>query len=173
MPSRLRRRVNVTPIGSSNAVLRTLASRYLENRDNCLCILDADRRREDRDNKRRVADYAERRFRTSADEMNDWIAARQAYLPSDETPERWLIASCIEQGDKTQLASLWCEEDEGSIDAWLAAALREQSRDELHTLSRLAQLPVDQIVADLIRFLCESRPQMWGEIIGLVERRLS
>ena len=172
-PSRLRGRVNVTPIGSSNAVLRTLASRYLENKGNCLCILDGDKRLDDNRNKERAANYAEGKFRTSMEEMNDWIADRLTYLPSNETPERWLIGFCLKQSDKTQLASLWREEKDGNIDAWLTAALREQSHHELFHLSTLVQLSVDHIVADMVRFLCNSRPELWDQIIKLVEIRLS
>ena len=89
----------LTAIVSSEAVLHQLSAHYLENRDNCLVILDGDKRGEEINTKRRVRNYVETHYRESEDEINQWIDERLDYLPGDEWPEKWLIETALVGAD--------------------------------------------------------------------------
>ena len=173
IPHHLRRRVNVVPIGSSNAVIRMMASRYLEGKDNCLHVLDGDKRSVHAKNISRFGRYAENRFRDSKEEMESWAKERLTYLPSKNTPERWLVCSCKKVKEKSSLAQTWCVEDAGVLEDWFDNALRELAHSEFYALSKESQLPEDQIVGDLLRFLLSSEPEILNEISNYIENCLT
>ena len=136
LPYELRRRVNVVPIGSASAVVRVLSARYLEGRDDCISILDGDKRSSKKKNISLFGKYIETKFRESKDEAKMWVDVRLAFLPSDETPERWLIGSCKELNDKSSLAETWGIGDEQLVEKWLEEALREQAHSEIYSISQ-------------------------------------
>ena len=82
IPHHLRQRVNIVSIGSSSAVIRMMASRYLEGKDNCVHVLDGDKRSDHAKNISLFGNYAENRFRESKEEMQLWAKKRLTYLPS-------------------------------------------------------------------------------------------
>ena len=167
VPHRLRRRVNIKAIGSSSAVMRALSTRYLENSDNCLCVLDGDK-----SNSNSIGlflGYTEGRARLSEDEMRSWATDRLCYLPSTLTPERWLLSACSNLEDKSHLARSWGVHEVGHVDGWIRAALRETPHNELYRLGQETGLSEDQIVADLVRFLLAQRPETLEYITQQIE----
>ena len=104
IPHHLRQRVNIVPIGSSSAVIRMMASRYLEGKDNCLDVLDGDKRSAHAKNISLFGNYAENRFRESKEEMESWAKKRLTYLPSENTPERWLGPVDIHRNDHGRMS---------------------------------------------------------------------
>ena len=173
IPHHLRRRVNIVSIGSSNAVIRMMASRYLEGKDNCLCVLDGDKRSVHAKNKSQFGGSAENRFRESKKEMESWVKKRLTYLPSKKTPERWLVSSCKNIKEKSSLADTWCVEDVVVLEDWLDNALREPPHSEFYALSKESQLPEAQIIVDLIRFLLFSKPEAFDKISNHIDDLLS
>ena len=149
IPHHLRQRVNIVPIGSSSAVIRMMASRYLEGKDNCSFVLDGDKRSSHAKNMSLFGRCTENKFRESGKEMASWAKERLTYLPSDNTPERWLFSSCKNVNEKSSLAQTWGVEDGAILDNWLDKALGERSHSEFFTLSMESQLSEDVIVGDL------------------------
>ena len=90
----LRERISIAPVGSATAILRLMAGRYLERKENCLFVLDGDKREEDAKNKTFTVRQAEDQYRESRQEMDMWMAERLAYLPSHSSPEAWLVGEC-------------------------------------------------------------------------------
>ena len=173
IPHHLRQRVNIVPIGSSSAVIRMMASRYLEGKDNCSFILDGDKRSSHAKDMSLFERYTEYRFRESGKELASWAKRRLTYLPSDNTPERWLVNSCKSVNEKRTLAQTWGVEDGVIVDSWLEKALAERSHSEFHTLSMESQLSEDVIVGDMVRFLLSSEPRTFEDITNHIGCRLS
>lgn len=173
LPYQIRSRVRIIPIGSSSAVLRGMATRYLEGEDSCVCVLDGDKRGEDASNVSLFNRYAESRYRASKSEMRGWIEERITYLPSRKTPERWLIQSCRKQKDKSDLANMWRIEDSEIADQYLDGALRETAHSELHALGKETELSEEQVIADLVRFLLAKKPSTLSKVIEHISKFLN
>ena len=172
MPHRLRQRINIVSVGSANALIRLMASRYLERRNAFLCVLDGDKRKEDAQNKSRVAQYAEKQFRESQEEMNIWVGERLTYLPSDSQPEKWLIQSCSKIKEKTYLVNAWRLDDDQPVTQALERALKSRNHSEFFTLGQEINLPEEDVKSDLIRFLLNSEPHVLNDIVDHIEKRL-
>ena len=173
LPHTLRQRVDISAIGSAEALIRLMASRYLEERDNFVCILDGDKRNRDKKNKSNFRKYAETKFRKSEEEMKSWADKHITYLPSDVTPEKWLIHSCQEVKKKTTLANAWGVSDTELVNEALERASGEANHREFRALSEEMHLPEDRVRGDLIRFLLHSAPNTLDDIISLIKERLN
>lgn len=171
LPHDLRQRISIIPIGSVNALLRLVASRYLEERDNFLCVFDGDQRSLCEKNKARAAQYAER-YRESKEEMSAWIDERMDHLPSNESPEKWLIQSCKAVADKSYLLDMWNLDERDIVDDALEAALLVSDHDGPHNVGRDIRLPEEQVKADLIRFLKHSNTVILDELVLRIQDRL-
>ena len=168
LPHSLRKRINITPIGSAHAIIRLMASRYLENRDNFLCILDGDKRAEDRNNKSSFRGYAEVRYRESENEMMLWAENHLTYLPSNSTPERWLIQSCQSIAEKSSLANSWNLEDTQILENAFEKGNLAPAHAEMFTLSKEIQLPTDRLIGDIAGFLVAENPRIFKDIEKLI-----
>ena len=168
LPHRLRQRISVSYIGSADALIRLMASRYLEKRDTFLCILDGDKKSQDEKNKSRFRKYAETKFRESEQEMRAWADKRLTYLPSDVSPEKWLIRSCQIIQNKTPLATAWGIDDVGLIEDALETAALARSHGEFFALSEEIKLPEERITGDLVRFVLRSNPGTLDNIIEII-----
>ena len=172
MPHLLRQRVRITPIGSSGAVIRGMATRYLERKDNCLCVLDGDRRNSIKRDLSLFCGYTEGKFRDSKKEMRSWIKDRVIHLPTNEAPEVWLLDSCSRINDKCSLSETWCVNDQDVVGDWLDEALRQPAHRQFFSISRESQLSVERIVGDLVRFLLSCNPEILNEVMRYIGDRL-
>ena len=168
LPHHQRQRVSITQIGSSSAVMRMMASRYLEGKDNCLFALDGDKQSSHVTNLSLFGRYAENKFRESKKEMESWAKKRLTYLPSNNAPERSLVHSCKKISNKSPLAETWLVENPAILEVWLDEALREPAHSELFALSSASELPIDRILGDLVRFLLSSKPKTMDGICNRV-----
>ena len=153
LPHAMRQRINIISIGSSEALLHLLASRYLEKRDACICVLDGDKRNTHTKAKSHFQNYAEKQFRESEDEMEKWADKRLTYLPSEDRPEKWLIESCHKSTEKKILVEMWNVDNVEIVENALEQARRAPAHEEFFTLGEAMQLPEDQVRGDVIQFL--------------------
>ena len=166
IPHRLRQRVNVKPIGSSSAVMRGLATRYLEDKDNCLGVLDGDKR--GTNNIALFESYTETRARESADELRSWGEGRLRYFPSNSSPEKWLLNACSDLEDKSDLSRSWGAGDARLVDDWIRSALGQTPHNELFVISHESGFSIDQVVTDLVRFLLIHRPDTFDDMVRYI-----
>ncbi len=148
-----------------------MAGRYLERKENCLFVLDGDKRGEDSKNKTFAVRQAEDQYRESRQEMDTWMAERLAYLPSHSSPEVWLIGKCRGIEDKTYLASTW-QLEEGAVDQALERAAMAESHSEFFELGEQVSMPEDSVKSALMGFLVDSDPTVLGPLSAHIERRL-
>ena len=164
LPYSIRERINVIAIGSSTAILRLLASRYLEKKDGLICILDGDMHGKHQKNIRDVRNFVEGNFRSSENEMTDWTKNRIAYLPSNEIPEKWLIGACMEIKNKAYLERTWQVYEPNRIDNLLESALNRQNHFELYYLEKEIQCSRNQIINDMVSFVTQNKKTTFEEV---------
>ena len=165
LPHDLRSRVSVMKIGSSEAVVRHLSSRYLERKDACLCILDGDKRKDHTKALSHIKRYLESQFRKSENEMKEWSDKRLMYLPSEDSPEKWLIEGCRQIKDKSALCKDWCVNDVQIVEDALACAERAEVHSKFYELGRKMNLDTERARGDVIRFLTQSKPNLLEKIV--------
>lgn len=168
----LRERICIHYIGSSEAVVRQLAARYLERNDSCVAILDGDKSEEKQDLCQKIRKNVETRYRDSEDEINAWIDARLDFLPGEQWPEAWLVQSARDSADKTGLIRSWGLESVARLDNALDNALLAGKHREFFTLHEEMQQPESQIICDLARFVNESQPENMNGIVSKIEEML-
>jgi len=95
LPASLRKRVQVVVIGSHQAVVRQLKSRYKENRGACICLLDGDQKKGKSSAAAKLSEYAECSTAGEKSLAQDWALQRIFYLPGDTWPEKWILDSII------------------------------------------------------------------------------
>jgi len=173
LPLAIRGRVNIYPIGSSEAVLRQLTSRFLEGRDDCLVILDGDKRNANESNVNKIAKYSESSTDAEKERAREWGVARIAYLPGDTWPEKWLIDVTRNQADKTYLIEHWGVESEAQVEQALEAALLAGKHNEFFQLGHEISQDKDQVRADVIRFVKRAQGNYLGDLITKISEILA
>lgn len=175
LPLHIRHRTKVHQIGSSEAVLRQIASRHREKQENCLAFLDGDKNSENKQAVAKIKNYLEHQFNCSTSEIDSWISTRLAYLPGNTWPEAWLI----EQAQITDaiyglssLAKTWGIK-ESQLAPFLSEALTAGKHKELYTLESNLHYGHEKILRDLISHIHHTDPSVFKSIIEKVEKQLS
>ena len=144
------------PIGSHEAVLRQLSSRFLEGKNNCICVLDGDQRTGFEGAKSKISKYSEASTQPEKDFARNWGAARICYLPGAEWPEKWLLEKAIEYGQiyllshASNLVEDWGLEDTDELLALLREALQAGKHKEFYKLGELVELEKSRVRSDII-----------------------
>ncbi|MDE0703200.1 MAG: AAA family ATPase [Rhodospirillaceae bacterium] len=172
LPLRLRQRINILPIGSVTALLRIAASRYLEKRDQFMCILDGDARRRQNKNIDTVRKNIEEKFRDSKEEMIEWSDKRIKYLPSNDNPEKWLLKACRDIDVKSQLINVWQLEESGDVASLIEAALLEEDHNEFFFLENEIQCDRTQILNDMVTFVVQNNNTVFDELTSSIHEML-
>jgi hypothetical protein len=96
LPSAIRIRVAVTPVGSASAISRQLAAAYMRKDDRYyLAVFDGDQRKLASTNLSHARNMAE----TPGRDFDEWVNRRFHYLPGDTWTESWIMEksrACIE-----------------------------------------------------------------------------
>lgn len=172
LPLAIRERTQIHCIGSSEAVLRQLAARYLESGDNCLAILDGDKRKENGGLVNRARKNVDTRYRESKGEINEWFNSRLNFLPGDAWPEKWLVESAQAVEDKTDLLHYWGLDSVARLNNALDNALLAGKHREFYALYEDMQQSQSQIVCDLARFVNKSQPENMETLVSRIRESL-
>lgn len=175
LPLHIRQRVCVHKIGSSEAVLRQVASRYREKGENCLAFLDGDKKNENKQAINKVKKYLEQQFNCSLDEIDDWISSRIDYLPGNTWPEAWLINQVLDLDliyKPSTLVKTWGIK-ENQLTPFLSEALNAGKHKEFHTLESILHYGSEKILRDLISYINHSDPDAFKSIVEKVQKQLN
>ena len=85
--------------------------------------------------------------------MEKWAEQRLTYLPSEKSPERWLLEWCERNTEKVTLAEWWGVDNVTVVEEALEQARRARAHEEFFTLGRVMQLPEERVRGDVIQFL--------------------
>lgn len=157
LPLSLRERINILPIGSSEAVIRQLTSRYLEGRSNCLALLDGDKHSENSAFLSKLANYSEFSTKDDKVKIQQWGRTKLSYLPGNCWPEKWLIESAKlilnTINDSSSLMLDWGLENDNQTTQLLDEALISGKHSEFHELSVRLCINQNEILSDIIKFV--------------------
>lgn len=169
LPATLRMRSRIAPIGSHGSVLRQLTSRYLEGKDNCLCILDGDQEKAVENSKKQVIKCSEASTDAEKSEVSDWAEKRISFIPGNTWPEKWLLESAInwlKSGSldvPTDIVCFWGLPSEHELLGFLEKANNAEKHKEFFELAKLVKLDKERVRDDIIRFVLtieESKTQV-------------
>lgn len=173
LPYAIRSRINIHPIGSSEAVLRQLTSRYIEDKNNCLAILDGDKFNSHVSNLNKIANYAEASTAQEKENARQWGISRITYLPGNQWPELWLVEQARTLPDKSYLVQQWGVENDGQVSYALSQAVLAGKHNEFFVLGDVVSQDIEQVRADLIRFVNSCQPAhmkvIIKKIIGMLD----
>ena len=147
--------------------------RFIEGRNDCLVILDGDKRNANDSNVNKIAKYSESSTDAEKERAREWGAARITYLPGDTWPEKWLIDVTQIQADKTYLIEHWGVESESQIEQALEAALLAGKHNEFFQLGHEISQDKDQVRADVIRFVKRAQGNHLGDLIAKISQILA
>lgn len=172
LPLEFRTRVTVKHIGSSIAVLKQLSSKYQEQQERCLAILDGDKRNEHLSNVGKVVNGTEPPSNTAKKERAAWVKERLAYLPGDTWPERWLLLQAMHVRSKAELVEKWRAGSVEEVKNMLESALREEPHKEFYKLGILTGLETKQLLTDIARFVYFEAKEKFSPALCTIKERL-
>lgn len=166
LPTEVRSRVNVMPVGSSTAVMRHLAARHRENRPPEVCVLlDGDKRQSRETQVGQFLSAIERS--NDQEETRTWAEERLGFLPGEEWPEAWVLSQRSERTyDRLQSEF---NIPRAAVDDILGAARRAGKHNEFFEAATRLCLDEPIVCHHLIRAAFESAPEEAQKIVSFVQ----
>lgn len=170
----LRVRCQIIEIGSHASIKRVMAARYMENRRNCICLLDGDQRKFSDGNANDVVNLCDGKFATKNDEVSTWASERLDYIPGNEWPEKWLFSQAIANIEplKAGLASTWGLANQDSLRNILEQAIAAGKHNEFHTLANELSLQEEAVRRELIAELRRCNPLDFDKLADFIRKQL-
>ena len=179
LPHASRKRCKINAIGSHSAVLRQLSSRYMENVNNCVCILDGDQSTNCANAVKRVVDGTEASTGHDKIVATQWAKDRVLFLPGDTWPEKWLLQEAISVlgsdnlfGDMSGTAKAWGLETDDQLREFLEQASLADKHNEFFELAELLELDVDRVRDDICRMLLKNQSSLFSDLAAAVAEKL-
>jgi predicted ATPase len=168
----LRSRVRVVVIGSSQAVLSQLISRFRENRPNCMALLDGDKRNEHAGLESTIKSLFASNIPTFIDVKRD-IVPRVKYLPGDSWPERELLINVQSNEGAIQTLEQRLRTEPGIVSDNLSQALNQTKHNELRFLSERFCVSRETLLTELVKSIDTSGNQSYQPIEEMITEILS
>ncbi|BAL00214.1 hypothetical protein OBV_30150 [Oscillibacter valericigenes Sjm18-20] len=150
VPMRIRERMHTYIIGSDQAILRQMAARYRENKNNYIAFLDGDKRRAHDQQIRNIREYLETRI-ADEEQFSSLINQRLQYIPGDTWPELSFIQYLLAIDNKDRLAESW-DVTLDEITSYLEQALTAGKHNEFFALSKLLSMDESSVRNDCVKF---------------------
>lgn len=165
LENNLRMRINILPIGSSVAVIRQLASHYINlKKGECVAILDGDKSSEIDDLTRNFINQLE----TVEDKeiTENWMKDRLRFLPGTDWPEKWIMTE-LKKNKLTELAKD-LRLDEKELSEHIDEAIRAGKHNEFYCLSNKTNLDRDSITTFVSRHVVELDKNHFDELQNFI-----
>jgi predicted ATPase len=178
LPVEVRRRTRVKPIGSHSAVMRQMASRYLEKIDTCICILDGDQSGVKAQAIKIIESSCEASVVIEKTKINDWANSRILYLPGDEWPERWIIGAAIAKTNDPSflgadiLVQSWGLDSRSDLLAALNSGASAEKHKEFFELASAVELAVEKARSDVIAMVVDAFRSEFDELVLKIKQHL-
>lgn len=164
-----RTRTNILQVGSSSAVIRQLASHYINLKNgNCVAILDGDKSSEINDLSRNFIKLLE--TVDNEDSAKNWMKERLRFLPGTDWPEKWILTQ-LKENKITELANL-LRLNEEELSAHIDEAIRAGKHNEFYTLSKKMNLDKDYIAKLISRYVVEFNKEYFDELQNFISNFL-
>ncbi|MGA2518641.1 MAG: ATP-binding protein [Thermodesulfobacteriota bacterium] len=165
LPTSIRRRINILPIGSAHAIVRQMAARFkVPNEGESIAILDGDQRV-----------HLKSLFRYFLESLEDdkdqekrtkWFEERLTFLPGESWPEWWIFTQ-LTQLKLTPLANFFQITEEELQDI-CEKAIGSGKHHEFHLMAQNLSLPVEQVCSKICCWLSEELPDQFNELKKIV-----
>jgi len=171
----IRNRIEITPIGSDQVVLRHMADHYREGKDAFISFLDGDKRSEKSEAIKKLSILLECRYRKGFDneKFNAFMDKRLHYLPEEKWPERVVIDGVLRAKDFRELESDWDINSTNDIKRILESALTAGKHKEFYEMAKSVSLSKDRVVSDLMKFYKKLYPHVKTEIENAIKAVLN
>ena len=173
-----RKRCRIKPIGSQSAVLRQLASRFVEGIDDCMCVLDGDQSMKLAKGLNIVVTATEASSQEEKDAVKEWATDRVFFLPGDTWPENWLLDEAIDVFTDDlpihgmNLPAMWGLKNKDELLNLLEDAKIQGSHKEFFELSKAVKLDLQCVRQDVCRLVATERREKFSNLISTVEDML-
>lgn len=167
-----RKRVNIHPIGSSNAILRVLAGQYALGKNNYIAILDGDKQSSHQSNISTIQKSSECSNDAEKDALKTWATAKLFYLPGNTWPEKYIISKAIAIQDKKELCISFGMQSTYLLEKYLNDAIAAGKHEEFDTLAKNLDLNKSSVINDIVKFV-KANTTEFEEIIEKISTTLS
>lgn len=169
LPTTLRRRINILPIGSAGAVIRQMTARFKDKPTRgCIAILDGDQQQQEDNHVRSFLRALE--SEKDKESETEWIKARIGFLPGACSPEQWILKQLT--GSDLEPLALQFQIDPAEFKAICENSLEAEKHRELFEIGKALCLPVPQISSVICRWLADTTPNSFTEIRELISSQL-
>lgn len=169
MDNSLRKRVEVIPIGSPNAIIRQMASRRKDKRTGeCIAIMDGDQVASSVTHKSQFLDALE--ACEDRDKESNWFSERVAFLPGSTWPERWLIDALLTVDIAELAGSLRVSVEE--LSSYLKESRNAGKHDEFYHLANNLCLEPESVLQASARCVAAQKSDDFRQINEILARYL-
>ncbi len=170
---KIRKQINIIPIGSHSAVMRHLAARFVErdfNHKKVCVILDGDQQTDKQQHIKIFVKSIEQKHNQEIN-IEEWCEKRLFFLPGNTHPEKWVVSQ-----KTTQMYQIMC--DSFDIDKIEAKELLEKSElagkhNEFHKIAEELALEKSVVSFELIKGALKSCPDQKEKISNFITHQIS
>lgn len=165
-----RQRVDILVIGSSNAVMRQMAARYKDKKDDeFYAVLDGDKRNVNLSNisvfRKSIED--ENKFSRS----EEWIQNRLGYLPGTNWPEKWIIEMAVTDCNNEISQLLNIQGD--LLKEVMVRALQEERHNEFYYIADRLNIDLNNIISTICSCVVKKNKKAFTELNNSIEGLLN
>ncbi len=164
----LRRRTHIVEVGSNGAVMSQANAKFIDrshSKKSCLFILDGDQRSALITLRATFLKRVEAKHQSAA---AAWIDPRIGFLPSDLSPERFLIAKIREDHVEAFAAGFGLDNEQEACDI-LDKALIKGNHSEIHCIAEDLSFPLDQVWQALCQIVAVNASEDFAEVLTRVK----
>lgn len=176
LPCSVKRRASIHVIGSSELVLRQMASRYVEKNTSVVALLDGDKRNVHTRSIAKIKDYTEASTEKERDDVSAWADSSVKYLPGTRWPERVLFSKVLEliasENNTDYISQAWGVEAARDVSKIVDGALVAGKHNEIWHASTQVGISREVLICSVVRYIMKADPEFFREVISGVESAL-
>ncbi len=172
IPKNIRERIKLFVIGSDQAILKQIAARYRESKNNFIAFLDGDKRRNHQQQVDQIKRHLESRLENE-EQFDIMMEQRLHYIIGDAWPELSIIKSLLDSDMIGELTIRWGATNDEEVKQFLEQALAAGKHKEFYTLSQRLSLDEVTVRVDCAQHLKRVCPEECTAICEQIEQLLN
>lgn len=170
---KIRKQINIIPIGSHSAVMRHLGARFVErefNKKKVCVILDGDQKKSKSNHIQTFIKSIEQQNDLQID-LKNWCSQRLSFLPGTTHPEEWIVSQKTPQMYETICNSFEIEKTEA--EKLLEKAVLAGKHNELYKISEELGLKKSVVSFELIKGAFKSCPEEKNNLKNFISSQIN
>lgn len=165
----IRKRVNILPIGSAEALIFQLAARYKEiKKGEALVIFDGDQITKTKTLESHFFKAIEKHIDKNA--VENWFKNHIEFFPGRCWPEKWLLERSME-GDLNE-PEKWFQTKNGELKDIILRGLKAGKHYEFYSISKELNLDLEFVIRCFSHYVFEKNFQYFEEILMNIKNKL-